>query len=40
MTNGKTWSVEQSGNVNGYNWDWILDLQSWGCSAARQGTSP
>ena len=41
MTNGKTWTVEQSGNVNGYNWDWILDIQSWGCSAARDsGTSP
>jgi hypothetical protein len=39
MTNGKTWTVEQSGNTNGYNWDWALDVQSWGCSAAR-GTSP
>ncbi len=35
MTNGKTWTVEQSGNDNGNNWDWILDLQSWGCSGAR-----
>jgi len=35
MTNGKTWTVEQSGNNNGYNWDWILDIQSWGCSGAR-----
>jgi len=40
MTNGKTWTVEQSGNDNGYNWDWILDIQSWGCSAARNSTSP
>jgi hypothetical protein len=41
MTNGKTWTVEQSGNTNGYNWDWILDMQSWGCSASRDaGTSP
>jgi hypothetical protein len=35
MTNGRTWTVEQSGNVGGYNWDWALDIQSWGCSAAR-----
>jgi hypothetical protein len=35
MTNGKTWTVEQSGNANGHNWDWALDMQSWGCSAAR-----
>jgi hypothetical protein len=35
LTNGKTWTVEQSGNANGYNWDWALDVQSWGCSAAR-----
>jgi hypothetical protein len=38
MTNGKTWTVEQSGNANGHNWDWALDLQSWGCSAARPGS--
>lgn len=35
MTNGETWTVEQSGNANGHNWDWALDVQSWGCSAAR-----
>jgi hypothetical protein len=35
MTNGKTWTVEQSGNANGHAWDWALDLQSWGCSDAR-----
>jgi hypothetical protein len=39
MTNGKTWTVEQSGNANGHNWDWALDLQSWGCSAARAGSN-
>jgi hypothetical protein len=35
MTNGKTWTVEQSGSGGGHNWDWALDVQSWGCSAAR-----
>jgi hypothetical protein len=35
LTNGKTWTVEQSGNANGHTWDWALDVQSWGCSAAR-----
>jgi hypothetical protein len=40
MTNGSTWSVEQSGQANGHNWDWALDMQSWGCSAQRPPGSP
>ncbi len=35
LTNGKTWTVEQSGSANGHTWDWALDIQSWGCSDAR-----
>lgn len=38
LTNGKTWTVEQSGSANGHTWDWALDVQSWGCSQARQGS--
>jgi len=38
MTNGKTWTIEQSGQANGHTWDYALDIQSWGCSESR--TSP
>jgi hypothetical protein len=48
LTNGRTWTVEQTGSTKldgdcgffgGCNWDWELDVEAWGC-AAPKGQTP
>jgi hypothetical protein len=33
LTNGRTWSVRQSGGSLLTAWDWELQIESWGCAA-------
>jgi hypothetical protein len=48
LTNGNTWTIEQTGSTKldgdcgffgGCTWDWELDIEAWGC-AAPKGETP
>jgi hypothetical protein len=48
LTNGYTWTIEESGSttadghcdlVESCDWDWELDVEAWGC-AAPKGVTP
>jgi hypothetical protein len=36
LTNGRSWHVRQSGGCGLFcNWDWTLNIESWGCAAVK-----
>jgi hypothetical protein len=37
LTNGRTWTIRQSGGSFLTRWDWEIEIESWGCAA---GTAP
>lgn len=32
LTNGRVWALRKSGGSWPYDWDWEIDVESWGCS--------